>query len=708
MPLPSPDAIAAQAHLLPLLRAALKAANAQRFDEAERLTQAILQQAPDLADAVHMLAYIALHRGELARAEELARQAIALDFHFENYHLTLAQAQLGRGDVAGAKASCGAALGLNTAHVDTYALLAKVFMAEQDAESARAVLYQGLTYEAENPELLFTLGYVEMERGDITATMAALGKALDLRPDDQRIRLIYSRALRRYKLKQPDPALLDRVLPLLGAPGISPRDLAGVVENALRFDIGIRTLKKAAEVPPEKLAAFMFSPAFPALGENRTLLAWLRHGIVGLAVLESIFTALRRGALWLVIGKPLALEPHEVWLEALAQRNFHADYLDPETAEERDRLALLDQQITAAIAAGSLPPPGHLAIYACYRPLYRRPDAAALAALRWPAALRDLRRRQLDEPLRELAIAEALPALTPIEDATSRHVREMYEESPFPRWSQPLLGADATMGQVVRSSLPRQRLPDITVAAPQVLVAGCGTGLHAILAATNYRDAQVLALDLSRASLAYGKRKAEELGFSNISFAQADILQVGALPQRFDLIESFGVLHHLRDPAAGLAQLAKLLKPGGYMMLGLYSEVGRRDVVAARHLIAEHGYRDTPDDIRRFRADLPRLDAALEARLRRSSAFLSLPDFRDLVFHRQEHRYFPEQLGPLVANAGLRFLGFELSEAAHLRAYCAAYPDDPQAVNLAHWAEFERQNPDLFANCFRFWVDKPV
>ncbi len=708
MSLPPPESIAAKAHLLPLLRAALQAANARRFDEAERLAQAIAEQAPDMADVAHMQAYIALHRGQFSRAEALARHAIALDFHYENYHLTLAQALLARGDIAGAKASCGAALGLNPAHVDTYALLAKVFMAEQDTESARAVLVQGLQYEAENPELLFTLGYVEMERGDVLATVAALGKALDLQPDDQRIRLTYARALRPYKLKQPDPALLARVLPLLGSPGISPRDLAGVVENALRFDIGIRTLKKAAEVPPEKLAAFMFSAAFPALGENHTLLIWLRHGIVGLAVLESIFTALRRGALWLGIGKPLALAPHEIWLEALAQRNFHADYLDPETSEERERLALLDDHIGAAIAAGSLPPPGHLALYACYRPLYQRADAAALAALRWPAALHDLRRRQLDEPLREQVIAAALPALTPIEDATSRHVREMYEESPFPRWSQPLIGADAPMGQVIRAALPRQRLPEIAVDKPQILVAGCGTGLHAILAATNYRDADVLALDLSRASLAYGKRQAEVLGYDNISFAQADILQVGALPQRFDLIESFGVLHHLRDPAAGLAQLAMLLKPGGYMMLGLYSEVGRRDVVAARHLIAQHGYRDTPDDIRRFRADLPHLDAALEARLRRSSAYLSLPDFRDLVFHRQEHRYFPEQLGPLVAGAGLRFLGFELSETKHLRAYSAAYPDDATATNLENWAAFERQHPDLFANCFRFWVDKPV
>ena len=297
-----------------------------------------------------------------------------------------------------------------------------------------------------------------------------------------------------------------------------------------------------------------------------------------------------------------------------------------------------------------------------------------------------------------------MPALTPIDDVTSRTVQEMYEESPFPRWHQPILNTPLSVPVRLRSALPLQTIPTGSITSPQVLVAGCGTGLHAILAASSYYDAQVLAIDLSRASLAYGKRKAEELKIGNVEFAQADILKIGSIGRRFDVIESFGVLHHLRDPAAGLAQLVTLLKPDGYMMLGLYSEIGRRDVVAARELIATHGYQDDPEDVRRFRNDLPRLAPDLAARLARSSAFHALSDLRDLVFHRQEHRYTPQQLRSLIEGAGLEFLGFEFSTPKPLTQYQARFPGDPTATNLDNWALVEAENPDLFANCYRFWV----
>ena len=71
--------------------------------------------------------------------------------------------------------------------------------------------------------------------------------------------------------------------------------------------------------------------------------------------------------------------------------------------------------------------------------------------------------------------------------------------------------------------------------------------------------------------------------------------------QTFDVIEAGGVLHHLDDPFAGWRVLIELLRPGGFMYLGLYSALGRQHIVNVRQLIAERGYRSSPDDIRRFR-----------------------------------------------------------------------------------------------------------
>src|SRR5206468_9745575 len=104
-----------------------------------------------------------------------------------------------------------------------------------------------------------------------------------------------------------------------------------------------------------------------------------------------------------------------------------------------------------------------------------------------------------------------------------------------------------------------------------ILIAGCGTGRHAIETARLHADAKVLAVDLSLASLSYAKRKARELGVANIEFGRADILQLESLGQTFDVIEAMGVLHHLGEPLQGWRVLLNVLRPGGFMWAGLYS-----------------------------------------------------------------------------------------------------------------------------------------
>ena len=60
---------------------------------------------------------------------------------------------------------------------------------------------------------------------------------------------------------------------------------------------------------------------------------------------------------------------------------------------------------------------------------------------------------------------------------------------------------------------------------------------------------------------------------------QADILDLGNLNKQFDIIESVGVLHHMDNPMEGWKVLTDCLKPGGLMMIGLYSELARKHIV---------------------------------------------------------------------------------------------------------------------------------
>ncbi|HEX6958579.1 MAG TPA: methyltransferase domain-containing protein [Ferrovibrio sp.] len=701
MSLPDKTTIEAKAHLLPILRAAMRAIENSQHSQGEALLDGLLRQEPDFADALHLKGYIALQRGDLASARTWVERAIAADFHFETYHLTLGHIQLAAGERDAAQRSFGVAIVLNKKSPDGYIGLAHVFMAEGALDAAIGALFTAFNGNEKHPETNYMLGYALLSKGDVKQALGYLGRAYQFVPDNVRYRAGFARALREVRLKRPDPKLVAATLPLLGAPGVEPRDLAPVIESAICLDPQFTALAKLDAMPAESIAAAMKAPQFPDPARNKVFAVWLSHGLVGMPALERRLTALRRGALHLAVHEPQALQGRERLLALLAIRAFQAEYVDSVSATEKDLLTRLGATLADAEPAAAA---ASFAVYAAYEPLYRRSDAARLATAVWPAAYADLKRIQLDEPLRERQLAATIPTLLPIEDDTSRTVQEMYEESPFPRWHQPILGTPLTVDVRLRAALPLQTIPPYAISKPQVLVAGCGTGLHAILAATSYHEAGVLAIDLSRTSLAYARRKADELGIRNIEFAQADILKLGTIARRFDVIESFGVLHHLRDPAAGLAQLVTLLKPHGYMMLGLYSELGRRDVVLARALIARHGYGDSPDEVRRFRTDLPCLDAALAARLSKSSAFYALSDFRDLVFHRQEHRYTPQQLGTLIDDAGLEFLGFEFTSPKVLPQYRERFPNDPKAVDLGNWAQMERDNPDLFANCYRFWL----
>ena len=107
-----------------------------------------------------------------------------------------------------------------------------------------------------------------------------------------------------------------------------------------------------------------------------------------------------------------------------------------------------------------------------------------------------------------------------------------------------------------------------------------------------------MAVDLSRTSLGYAKRKTEELGLRNIEYAQADILELMGIGRSFDVIQSAGVLHHMADPWAAWRALLTLLRPGGFMEIGLYSERARADFTAARRFIQDQGFGADPAGIR--------------------------------------------------------------------------------------------------------------
>ena len=142
------------------------------------------------------------------------------------------------------------------------------------------------------------------------------------------------------------------------------------------------------------------------------------------------------------------------------------------------------------------------------------------------------------------------------------------------------------------------------------------------------------------------------------------------------------------------------------MQVGLYSERGRRDVVAAKAFIAERAYRPGADDIRRCRQELMAVDAGARfAPLAARSDFYVTGECRDLLFHVEEHRFTLARIRGDLAMLGLRFAGFVTTPAVAAR-YRERYPGDARMTDLGSWDAFEEEFPDTFAGMYVFWVRK--
>ncbi|MFH0809136.1 MAG: methyltransferase domain-containing protein [Pseudomonadota bacterium] len=96
----------------------------------------------------------------------------------------------------------------------------------------------------------------------------------------------------------------------------------------------------------------------------------------------------------------------------------------------------------------------------------------------------------------------------------------------------------------------------------QVLDVGCGAGLDALIAARRVGEGRVVGVDFSEAMLARARDGAAEAG-SPARFVLAEAGHLADLEVGFDVVMANGILNLNPDREALLAEMARLLKPGG-------------------------------------------------------------------------------------------------------------------------------------------------
>lgn len=498
-------------------------------------------------------------------------------------------------------------------------------------------------------------------------------------------------------------ALLVRALT---EPWCRPRDLSAAAGAILlRRPSMARCVVRIAQGGAMRLNELFSAGDLAALADDRLLDALLATSPVTTVDVERVLTAVRRALLDEVDAG--AIETTDAWLplaSAIGQQGFLNEYVFDVSDQENVQALKLRDAVDASLARGEAAAPIQVAALAGYLSLHTLAGAERLASLDGPEPLRALITQQIVNHRYEQAIRPTIERLTAIEDDVSEKVRQQYEENPYPRWSKLFAESEPLpVDHYVRMRFPGVPYKAIGGNAPEVLIAGCGTGMHAIQRALQFRSANVLAIDLSLSSLSYAIRKTKELGLSNLRYAQADILALGN-ERTFDIIDSSGVLHHLKNPLDGWRRLAGLVRPGGLMHIGLYSATARRDINAARVYLAQQGRDYSIEDVRHLRADImARPPGDPLHNITQFSDFFSMSECRDLLFHVQEHQFTIPQIAAFLGESGFKFLGFETPART---SYLRRFPDDRAATDLANWAVFEAESPATFAQMYQFWIQK--
>lgn len=696
------------------INAMLALFNQRRYAEAEHQARDLLLRFPTHGFLHKALGAFLRQKNDAAGALAAMQQAAALlpgdaEVH---YNLAAMLKQLNR--FIEAETSYRQSLVHSPSFAHAHLGLGHVLNAQKRFHEAEISYRQALQIKPDLADAFEGLAQLFAGQGDWQAGLKLANQYLQV-VQNRRTKSFFVQCVTRANIRQMDEATLANILRALAEPWCNPGALTPVGAALVKSDESIRPLvQKTLRAWPERLPApDLFGASGVASVANHSLLkAMLVSASICDIPLERFLTTIRTTLLSAAESTTSPGNASNSELDfycALARQCFINEYVYACTDEENERARKLLDTLMSSLDDGADIPALWVVAVAAYFPLHTLSQSECLLQRMWPDAVNAMLVPLVAEPLQERQLRATMSQLTPIEGEVSLSVRNMYEENPYPRWIK-LLSAErsATVDEYLNHYFPLANYRPLNKEHDlDILVAGCGTGQHSIGVAQKFKDARVLAIDLSLTSLSYAKRKSQEFGLTNVDYAQADIMKLGGLNRGFDVIESGGVLHHLADPWAGWRVLLSLLRPGGVMGIALYSEVARRGVVKGRKFIAERGYASTLEGIRQCRQDLIDLDESADFdRLLKLNDFFSTSDCRDLLFHVQEHRMTLTGIDAFLRENDLTFLGFQI-KAEVLAAYKMRFPNDPATTNLSQWQMFENENPDTFIGMYQFWLQKP-
>ena len=691
-----------------------------RLSEAVEAYRSVIASSPDQLDLYCVTGQLLVRLNRWVDAEDSFSAALRLDPQSETAHegLGTVYSNIGRWDAA--ERHLQQALQHNPALPDAHKLLANVLRKKGDLRGA--LHHWSLIAEAdpEDESSQTSLCMLHWELGNITEALAGCLDVLEKNPVNLPLRQILPKLLDDQPYRN---ELRDRVrAELIKSFGMSGLDCDTLFRPSLRIlqqDPVLTSIFKSlmsgdSTIVENGILSDHFSPLF----NDKLFLNILCNATVCDVGVENMLSMIRAACLNIVFHGNMYQENlisfGYTFLASLACQCFHTGYSYLVTSDQEDKLEQLEHTIISSWRRNETLEHADIVriiVYAMYRPLHGVEYIEHIGdRLRRPGveSLNLLVKRQIEDVSKEIQIRCDIPKLTTIESALSRQIEAEYNISPYPRWLSTGVYLPVPYRKLFRRRYSTFEDPGVDPHPLKMLVAGCGTGRHAIIAATRFDDAEVLAIDLSASSLAYGQRMAGEMSINNVSFQQADIMELNPVTQKFNIIEAGGVLHNMDKPAETIRLFSDLLEEKGLLHVSTYRKKARKTVLMARELIRKNGRPKTPDGIRQARQDIITMAYTEHSfsSITRSKDFFTLSEARYLLFDVHEHTFEMDELYAMLHASGLRMIGFDLNTFRDYHSYRLTNPDDPSVANQEKVRAFEINNPSAFTSQYHFWCQK--
>ena len=675
----------------------------KKFQSAEKIYKEILSIDQNHTEAIFHLGTLYSQLGKFGLAKPLLLKADESNPNNLNIKLNIGSLLFNTGEVDLALKYFDKAIEIQPNFTLAYFNKGIIFNGQKKYQDAIKCFQKVIEIEPKNINAHNVLGIILQEIGEFKKSLSYLKKSIKISPNDLRVVNTLLNLLKSIKLSNLSESnsfeLVDLFTFLFEKDTIDHNELYNNARNLIFF--------KENQIKIEDL----FNSEIPLLSDSSVKIILnkklfhllLQKSLVRDKFLEKFLCKIRKEILFQINRKGNLIQEYYDFIISNAEQSFLNEYVVFQTEDEINAVNDLKKKIENDKIINEL----EILIFASYFPLSSSKIIIDKLAnyVSENSLFNDLVKLQIKDFLKEEELKKSINSLNIISDKVSKKVREQYEESPYPRWRHANITPKNNFISIINNAISPNKIKTINQnIAENVLIAGCGTGQQ-LVGKTSYTNSNIVALDLSLSSLAFAKRKMQELNHENIEFLQGDILDLNSLNKKFNVIECVGVLHHLKNPEDGLKILLNILEPNGYLKLGLYSEYARKHIVELKNYVKKHNFKSNIKDIRNFRelAKNNKEDNSFN-KVNFNFDFYSTSSVRDLIFHVQEHQYTIPKILNLLKKFDLEFLGFTNSTIK--KEYSKIYPEDLKNTSLENWNNFEINNQDIFRQMYQFWVKK--